>query len=159
MAKGVNKAILVGRLGRDPETRQFQGGGQVTNVSIATEETWRDKQTGEQQSRTEWHRLVFFARLSEIADQYLRKGDLVYVEGQLTTRKWQGQDGQDRYTTEIRVRDLQMLGSPNRDGGGARRGGGGGDSGSGGWSGGGGGGGQRTQQQAPVDDFDDDIPF
>ena len=157
MSKGVNKVILLGRLGKDPETRQFQGGGQVTNISLATEEAWTDKQTGEKKSHTEWHRCVFFGRLSEIADKYLRKGDQAYVEGSIQTRKWQDQSGADRYSTEIKVRELQLLGSPNRDGGESRAGGGGG-----GYSGGGSQPQQsrtQPQQQAPADDFDDVIPF
>lgn len=109
--RGVNKVILVGHLGRDPEVRYSPGGGAVANVTIATSESWKDKQTGEQQDRTEWHRVVFFGRLAEIAGEYLRKGRQVYIEGRLQTRKWQGQDGQDRYTTEIVANEMQMLGS------------------------------------------------
>lgn len=109
--RGINKVILVGHLGRDPEVRYSPGGGAVANVTIATSDTWKDKQTGEQQDRTEWHRVVFFGRLAEIAGEYLRKGRQVYVEGRLQTRKWQGQDGQDRYTTEIVANEMQMLGS------------------------------------------------
>jgi single-strand DNA-binding protein len=99
MARGINKAILIGNLGKDPETRYTAGGSAVTNIRIATNETWKDKQTGEQQERTEWHAVVFFGRLAEIAAEYLRKGSTVYVEGRLQTRKWQDKDGQDRYTT------------------------------------------------------------
>lgn len=155
-SRGINKVIIVGNLGQDPETRHMPSGGAVTNVSIATSETWKDKQTGEQKENTEWHRVVFFNRLAEIAGEYLKKGSKVYVEGRLQTRKWQGQDGQDRYTTEIVANEMQMLDS--------RGGGGGGD-----YSGGGGGmgGGQQPAPQsegAPAqpknfDDFDDDIPF
>ncbi|MEE2651298.1 MAG: single-stranded DNA-binding protein, partial [Pseudomonadota bacterium] len=101
MARGINKVILVGNLGQDPETRYMPSGGAVTNVTIATSETWKDKQTGQPQERTEWHRVVFFNRLAEIAGEYLKKGSKVYVEGSLRTRKWQDQSGQDRYTTEI----------------------------------------------------------
>ena len=101
MARGINKVILIGNLGRDPETRYTTGGAAVANVTIATHESWRDKQSGEQQERTEWHRVVFFARLAEIVGEYLKKGSKVYVEGRLQTRKWQDQSGQDRYTTEI----------------------------------------------------------
>lgn len=119
MARGINKVILVGNLGQDPETRYMPSGGAVTNVSIATSETWKDKNTGQAQERTEWHRVVFFNRLAEIAQQYLKKGSKVYVEGSLRTRKWQGQDGQDRYTTEIVASDMQMLdGRPGGGGGG-----------------------------------------
>ena len=110
-SRGINKVILVGNLGNDPETRYSQAGAAITNISIATSETWKDKQTGQQQERTEWHRVVFFNRLAEIAGEYLRKGSKVYVEGSLRTRKWQGQDGQDRYTTEIVANEMQMLDS------------------------------------------------
>lgn len=111
MARGVNKVILVGNIGGDPEVRYMPSGNAVTNVTIATSETWKDKQTGQNQERTEWHRVVFFNRLGEIAGEYLRKGSKVYVEGALRTRKWQGQDGQDRYTTEIVASEMQMLDS------------------------------------------------
>lgn len=113
MARGVNKVILVGNVGGDPETRCMPNGNAVTNITLATSESWKDKQTGQQQERTEWHRVVFFGRLAEIAGEYLRKGSQVYVEGSLRTRKWQGQDGQDRYTTEIVVDingNMQLLG-------------------------------------------------
>ncbi|WP_423820875.1 single-stranded DNA-binding protein [Salinisphaera sp. SPP-AMP-43] len=108
-SRGINKAIIVGNLGADPETRYTAGGTAVTNVNIATSETWRDKSSGEQQEKTEWHRVVFFARLAEVAGEYLRKGSKVYVEGRIQTRKWQSQDGQDRYTTEIVANEMQML--------------------------------------------------
>jgi len=111
MARGVNKVILVGNLGADPETRYTASGAAITNIRIATSESWRDKQTGENQERTEWHRVVFFSRLAEIAGEYLRKGSQVYIEGSLRTNKWQGQDGQDRYTTEIIASEMQMLGA------------------------------------------------
>lgn len=111
MARGVNKVILVGNVGQDPEMKYMPSGNAVTNISIATSESWKDKQTGQQQERTEWHRVVFFNRLGEIAGEYLRKGSKVYVEGSLRTRKWQGQDGQDRYTTEIVASEMQMLDS------------------------------------------------
>ena len=111
MARGINKVIIVGNCGQDPETRYLPSGGAVTNVSIATSESWKDKNTGEQQERTEWHRVVFFNRLGEIAGEYLKKGSKVYVEGSLRTRKWQGQDGSDRYTTEIVASEMQMLDS------------------------------------------------
>ena len=119
-SRGINKVILVGNLGNDPEHRVLPSGGGVTNISLATSESWRDKNTGDQQERTEWHRVVFFNRLSEIAAEYLRKGSKVYVEGSLRTRKWQDQSGQDRYTTEIVAQEMQMLDSRNMasDGGG-----------------------------------------
>ena len=110
-SRGINKVILVGNLGNDPEHRVLPSGGGVTNVSLATSESWRDKNTGEQQERTEWHRVVFFNRLSEIAAEYLRKGSKVYVEGSLRTRTWQDQSGQDRYSTEIVAQEMQMLDS------------------------------------------------
>ncbi len=111
MARGVNKVILVGNCGADPETRYMPSGGAVTNITVATSETWKDKQTGQPQERTEWHRVVFFNRLGEIAGEYLKKGSKVYVEGSLRTRKWQDQGGQDRYTTEIVGNEMQMLDS------------------------------------------------
>jgi len=116
MARGINKVILVGNLGADPETRYTPSGSAVTNIRLATTESWRDKQSGEQQERTEWHRIVFFNRLAEIAGEYLRKGSQVYVEGKLQTRKWQAQDGSDRYSTEVVGNEMQMLGG--RPGGG-----------------------------------------
>ena len=158
MARGVNKVILIGNIGKDPETRYSAGGGAITNITLATSENWKDKQTGENQERTEWHRVVFFGRLGEIAGEYLKKGSKVYVEGSLRTRKWQDQSGQDRYTTEIVASEMQML-----DGRGAGEGGsnfGGGERSQGGNP-------QRSQaprqqEQAPpagFDQFDDDIPF
>jgi single-strand DNA-binding protein len=110
-SRGINKVILIGNLGNDPETRAFPSGDMVTNITLATSETWKDKQTGQPQERTEWHRVVFHRRLAEIAGEYLHKGSKVYIEGSLKTRKWQGQDGQDRYTTEIVAREMQMLDS------------------------------------------------
>ncbi|MYF71233.1 MAG: single-stranded DNA-binding protein [Proteobacteria bacterium] len=110
MARGINKVILVGDLGADPETRYMPSGGAVTNISLATTRSWRDRESGEQQERTEWHRVVFFSRLAEIAGEYLRKGRQVYIEGELRTRKWQDRDGNDRYTTEIVANEMQMLG-------------------------------------------------
>ena len=110
--RGVNKVILVGNLGQDPDIRALPSGTAVANVSLATNESWRDKQTGEQHERTEWHRCVFFGRLAEIAGEYLRKGSQIYVEGSLRTRKWQDPNGIERYSTEVVVNDLQMLGSP-----------------------------------------------
>lgn len=111
MARGVNKVILVGNLGNDPDIRYTAGGAAVANISIATAESWKDKNSGEQQERTEWHRVVFFGRLAEIVGEYLRKGSQVYVEGRLQTRKWQDKEGHDRYTTEIVANEMQMLGS------------------------------------------------
>jgi len=146
MARGINKVIIVGNLGADPETRYMPSGGAVTNLSVATSESWKDKQTGEQKERTEWHRVVMFARLAEIAAEYLRKGSQVYLEGSLRTRKWQDKDGNDRYSTEIVANEMQMLGgrgdssAPARSGGGAPRG-------------------PSQDAGPPDDDFNDDIPF
>ena len=153
MARGVNKVILIGNLGQDPDVKYMPSGGAVANVTIATTDSWKDRQSGEQQERTEWHRVVFFNRLAEIVGEYLRKGSQVYVEGRLQTRKWQGQDGQDRYTTEIVANEMQMLGG--RGGGGGGNFGGGGGQGGGGYGGGQqqgggggyGGGGQQGGQQ------------
>jgi single-strand DNA-binding protein len=119
MARGVNKAILIGNLGADPEVRYMPSGGAVANISLATSETWKDKQTGEQHDRTEWHRVVFFNRLAEIAGEYMRKGSKVYIEGRIQTRKWQDKNGQERYTTEIIASEMQLLDSK---GGGANTG-------------------------------------
>lgn len=158
MARGVNKCIFIGNLGADPETRYTPSGTAVTKIRIAVSETWKDRQSGEQQERTEWVRVTGFNRLAEIMGEYLQKGSQVYIEGRMQTDKWQDQQGNDRYTTEIIANDMQMLGGR---GGGAGGGGGapGGD-GSGGGSGQrGGGGGQQGGSQPPADDFDDDIPF
>ncbi len=111
MARGVNKVILIGNLGNDPDVRYTAGGAAIANISIATTESWRDKESGEQQEKTEWHRVVFFGRLAEIVSEYLRKGSQVYVEGRLQTKKWQDKEGNDRYTTEIVANEMQMLGS------------------------------------------------
>lgn len=111
MSRGINKVIIVGNLGNDPEVKYMPSGGAVTNISVATSDSWKDKNTGQQQERTEWHRIVFFNRLAEIAGEYLRKGSKVYIEGKLQTRKWQDQSGQDRYTTEIVANEMQMLDS------------------------------------------------
>jgi single-strand DNA-binding protein len=166
MARGINKVILVGNLGADPETRYTASGAAVTNIRLATSESWRDKQSGEQQERTEWHRVVFFNRLAEIAGEYLRKGRQVYIEGSLRTRKWQDQGGQDRYTTEIALRlfrgELTLL--DGRDGGGGGDFGGGGydEAYQGGGSGGGSGasgGASGTSRGGRSADMDDDIPF
>ncbi len=126
MARGVNKVILVGNLGKDPETRYMPNGKAVTNFSIATSESWKDKQTGEQREQTEWHNIVMYDRLAEIAAEYLKKGSQVYLEGKLRTRKWQDKEGRDRYTTEINANEMQMLGSRAGGGGGGGMGGGGG---------------------------------
>jgi len=115
MARGVNKVILVGNCGKDPETRYMPSGGAVTNISIATSESWKDKQSGETKERTEWHNIVFFNRLAEVVDQYIKKGSQIYVEGSLRTRKWQDKQGNDRYTTEIVASEMQMLGGRGGD--------------------------------------------
>jgi single-strand DNA-binding protein len=143
----VNKVIVVGNLGNDPETRYMPSGGAVTNLSVATNESWKDKQTGEQKERTEWHKVAMFGRLAEIAAEYLRKGSQVYIEGKLRTRKWQDQQGNDRYTTEIIADEMQMLGG--RGGGGAGAPSMGSDSGPP----------QSAPPRGSSDDFDDDIPF
>jgi single-strand DNA-binding protein len=168
MAGSVNKVILVGNLGADPEVRSFQSGGRVCNLRIATSESWKDRNTGERQERTEWHSVAIFSEgLVGVAERFLRKGSKIYVEGQLRTRKWQGQDGQDRYSTEVVLQGpgavLTMLDSAG-GGGGASRGGGdwGGGRSSGGSSGGGDWGrpaGGPPQGQGLGDDLDDDIPF
>lgn len=163
MSRGINKVILVGNLGADPETRYSPNGSAVTRVSVATSEQWKDRESGEQKERTEWHRVVFFGRLAEIAGEYLRKGRQVYVEGSLRTNKWQDRDGNDRYTTEVIAAEMQMLGG--RDGGMSAPPGGGGRSGDSGPSGGGSpgsgsqGGGSGSSGGGGGADFDDDIPF
>ena len=163
MARGINKAILIGNLGNDPDIRYTASGTAIANISLATAESWRDKNTGEQQERTEWHRIVFFGRLAEVVGEYLRKGSQIYVEGRIQTRKWQDKEGNDRYSTEVVANEMQMLGGR---GGGA-----------------GAGAPMNTDSQArapkagntapppdkpepaagpgaaPADDFDDDIPF
>jgi len=118
MARGINKVILIGNLGADPESRSMPSGMNVTNLRIATSESWKDKQTGEMQERTEWHSVAMFGRLAEISAQYLRKGSQVYIEGRLRTRKWQDKEGRDRYTTEIVADEMQMLGGRGGAGGG-----------------------------------------
>lgn len=115
--RGINKVIILGNLGNDPETRYMPNGNAVTHISVATSESWQDKQSGQTQERTEWHRVVFFARLAEIAGEYLKKGSKVYVEGSLRTNKWQDQNGNDRYTTEIAAKEMQMLDSRPDNGG------------------------------------------
>ncbi len=119
MSRGVNKVILVGHLGKDPEVKYLPSGSAVANVTIATSESWKDKQSGDKQERTEWHNVVFFGKLAEIVGEYLKKGAQAYVEGSLRTRKWQDKEGKDRYTTEIVASDMQMLGSKQGGGGGA----------------------------------------
>jgi len=168
MARGVNKVILVGNLGADPETRAMPSGSSVANLRIATSESWRDKTSGEQQERTEWHRVALFGRLAEIASEYLRKGSQVYIEGSLRTRKWQDKQGVERFSTEIVGSELQMLGG--RGGAGAGAAGGGGGGGASEPRGGSGGSsaakdpypeyaGPQTSSGGEKDDFDDDIPF
>lgn len=171
MAGSVNKVILVGNLGRDPEVRFTQDNKKIVNMSVATSEQWKDRNTGERREKTEWHRVVIFSEgLANIAEKYLRKGSKVYIEGQLQTRKWQGQDGQDRYTTEVALQGfncaMTMLDGPGGGGGsgGGSGGGGGYDSGSGGGydngpSGGGDFGGGSGGGPAPGADLDDEIPF
>lgn len=172
MAGSVNKVILVGNLGADPEVRRMPDGNPVVNLRIATSETWRDRNSGERRERTEWHRVVIFnENLAKVAEQYLRKGAKVFIEGQIQTRKWTDQQGQDKFTTEIvlnRFRgDLQMLDSRGGDGGGGGGGSyGGGAGGGGGYGGGSGGGGSRGGNDRGGDDFgggggdlDDEIPF
>jgi len=144
MARGVNKVILIGNLGRDPEVRYSPNGGAIANITLATSEAWKDKNTGEQVEKTEWHRVVFFRRLAEIAGEYLKKGSKVYIEGKLQTRKWQDKDGNDRYTTEVVANEMQMLDSRggsasyNQDEPSMT---------------------SSQQEPMPAGDFDDDIPF
>ena len=159
MARGINKVILIGNLGQDPESRTTPGGTTVTNIRIATSESWRDKQTGEMKENTEWHGVVLWNKLGEIAAEYLRKGSQVYIEGRLQTRKWQDKQGNDRYTTEIVASEMQMLGGRGGGGGGGaaqetrdRR-----DPGAEAYAQGSGGGGGSGGAAAA--DFDDDIPF
>ncbi|HWV18812.1 MAG TPA: single-stranded DNA-binding protein [Rhodocyclaceae bacterium] len=161
----VNKVILVGNLGADPESRYMPNGDAVCNIRLATTESWKDKSSGEKKEITEWHRVVFYRRLAEIAGQYLKKGTPVYIEGRIRTRKWQDKDGQDRYTTEIEATEMQMLGRREGMGDAPREGGGGGGYGAG--SGGGSsygssGGGSAPRKPAGNSnpgDFEDDIPF
>ena len=182
MARGVNKVILIGNLGQDPDVRFLPSGNPVANLRIATTDTWTDRQSGQRQERTEWHSVVLFNKLAEIAQQYVKKGSRIYIEGRLQTRKWQGQDGQDRYSTEIVANDMQMLDSRGPQGGGdyaqPSQGGNQGNYGNASQGGYGqqGGQGQRPAQQPPnrggqqgnnhgapspgsFDDFDDEIPF
>jgi single-strand DNA-binding protein len=161
MARGINKVILIGNLGADPETRAMPSGTTVANLRVATSESWRDKQTGEQQERTEWHRVALFGRLAEVAGEYLRKGSQVYIEGSLRTRKWQDKQGNERYSTEIVGNELQMLGGRGGAGAGAGMSSGSGAAESRGGapsfaeeSGTGTGGGTSRSEE-----FDDDIPF
>ena len=162
MARGINKVIIVGNLGQDPEVKYMPSGGAVCNITVATSESWNDKSSGEKQERTEWHRIVFYRKLAEIAGEYLRKGSQVYVEGKLQTRKWQDQGGADRYTTEIVANEMQMLGGRGSASSGAS------SSGSAGFDNS-----NKQASAAPAasgdtpapagggmaDDFDDDIPF
>jgi single-strand DNA-binding protein len=174
MARGINKVILIGNLGADPETRAMPSGTTVANLRIATSESWRDKQTGEQQERTEWHRVALFGRLAEIAGEYLKKGSQVYIEGSLRTRKWQDKQGNERYSTEIVGNELQMLGGRGGSSAGAGAGAEGGarptgaaaaahayaeESGGGAGHGGGGGAGGGGSKGGSGEEFDDDIPF
>jgi single-strand DNA-binding protein len=168
MARGVNKVILVGNLGADPETRYTANGGAICTIKVATSESWKDKQTGEMQERTEWHRVKFFGRLAEIAGEYLKKGRQVYVEGSIRTDKYTDKEGVERYATDIIANEMQLLGSGGRDGegGGGGGGGGGGSRGpserpqrSGPPSGGGGSRPAPRNEAPPPDDFEDDIPF
>ncbi len=146
MARGINKVIIVGNLGGDPETRYMPSGSAVTNLTVATNESWKDKQTGEQKDRTEWHKVAMFNRLAEVAAEYLRKGSQVNIEGKLRTRKWQDKSGQDRWTTEIIADEMQMLGG--RGGGGSAPMNSSSDSAP-----------SSAPPQPGPDDFDDDIPF
>lgn len=150
-SRGVNKVIVVGNLGQDPEVRYMPSGGAVTNISVATSETWKDKESGENTERTEWHRIVFFNRLAEIAGEYLKKGSKVFIEGSLRTRKWEDKNGNDRYTTEIVAREMQMLdskgGSANFEGSTTSK-----PSSNSGSK-------PAANKPADMDDFDDDIPF
>jgi single-strand DNA-binding protein len=152
MARGINKVILIGNLGADPETRSMPSGMTVANIRVATSENWKDKQSGENKERTEWHNVALFGRLGEIAGEYLKKGSKVYIEGSLRTRKWQDKQGNDRYTTEIVANDMQMLDGRSEMGGGggaprqAPRDAGRQPS-------------EPEPQAGPADDFDDDIPF
>lgn len=162
MARGINKVILVGNLGNDPETRYTPSGAAITTISVATSEQWTDKQTGQKQERTEWHRVKFFGRLAEIAGEYLRKGRQVYIEGSLRTDKYTDKQGVERYTTDIIASEMQMLGGMGEGAGGAPRERG--TSRGGGQGGEGGGQAERVprqeSQRQPVDEsFDDDIPF
>ncbi len=148
MARGINKVILIGNLGDDPETRYTPAGLAITNIRLATSDSWKDKQTGERQERTEWHRVAMFGRLAEIAAEYLRKGSQVYIEGRIQTRKWQDQSGQDRYSTEVVANDMQMLGGRQGAGAPAMSEGGQGRAPA------------RTDEPAVADaTLDDDIPF
>jgi single-strand DNA-binding protein len=159
MARGINKVILIGNLGADPETRAMPSGTTVANLRVATSESWRDKQTGEQQERTEWHRVALFGRLAEVAGEYLRKGSQVYIEGSLRTRKWQDKQGNERYSTEIIGSDLQMLGGRGAGGGAGAAAGGAAEAGARSA-------GAPSHSEEPSgstsprsDEFDDDIPF
>lgn len=162
MARGLNKVMLIGNLGADPEVRYTAGGAAVANVRLATADSWRDKDSGETQERTEWHRVVFFGRLAEIVEQYVKKGSQIYIEGRIQTRKWQDKDGNEKFSTEIVASEMQMLGGRGGAGGGAPSGGG--ERSASSFGGGGSGGGSHNDsaprgQAEPPMDFDDDIPF
>ena len=148
MARGINKVILIGNLGADPETKYMPSGSAMTNLSVATTEAWNDKQTGEKVEKTEWHRVVLFDRLAEVAAEYLKKGSQVYIEGKLQTRKWQDKEGNDRYMTEVRAREMQMLGGRGGAGMGAPSQGGFQASRAG-----------SSAAAQPEPEFDDEIPF
>jgi len=163
MARGVNKVILIGNLGADPETRAMPSGATVANLRIATTENWKDRTSGENQERTEWHRVALFGKLAEIASEYLRKGSQVYIEGSLRTRKWTDKQGQERYSTEIVGNEMQMLGGRGGGGGGGGEGygsrsGGGGGAGGEGYGGGGGGRSGGGRQGPPPDEYDQSPP-
>jgi single-strand DNA-binding protein len=160
MARGINKVILIGHLGQDPDVRALPSGSSIANLRIATTESWKDKQSGEFKEATEWHTVVLFGRTAEVAAEYLKKGAQVYIEGRLRTRKWQDKTGNDRYSTEIVGQDMQMLGGRGQGGGGRGQSAAAGSAGSSGAATGGGGG---ESSEAPTtsteQDFDDDIPF
>lgn len=160
--KSVNKVILLGNLGRDPEVRSFQNGDKVANLTLATGEKWKDRASGQEREKTEWHRIAVFGGLAQICERYLRKGSKVYLEGELETRKWQDQSGNDRYSTEVVLRpyrgNLVMLDGPSGDQGGGSGGGNGGQSG-GGYGSGGGSGGDQSGAPGGTSDLDDEIPF
>jgi single-strand DNA-binding protein len=163
MARGINKVILIGHLGQDPDVRALPSGSSIANLRIATTESWKDKQSGEFKEATEWHTVVLFGRTAEVAAEYLKKGAQVYIEGRLRTRKWQDKTGNDRYSTEIVGQDMQMLGSRGQGGGGRGQGAGAASASTGAGAGGGAGGGGGESHEAPTtsteQDFDDDIPF
>ena len=158
MARGINKVILIGHLGQDPDVRALPSGSSIANLRIATTESWKDKQSGEFKEATEWHTVVLFGRTAEVAAEYLKKGAQVYIEGRLRTRKWQDKTGNDRYSTEIVGQDMQMLGSRGQGGGGRSQGAGATSAGASA-AGAGGGGESHEAPTTSTEDFDDDIPF